>query len=61
MSRKALENFDLMVLLAVLRVGEDTYDVPIVEELFEEATIKPRDLEGIPLGLSSVYMDRTVK
>jgi PadR family transcriptional regulator PadR len=33
MSREALGNFELMVLLAVLRVGEDAYGVPIAREL----------------------------
>jgi PadR family transcriptional regulator PadR len=33
MSREALGNFELMVLLAVLRVGEDAYGVPIALEL----------------------------
>ena len=33
MSREALGNFELMVLLAVLRVGEDAYGVPIASEL----------------------------
>ena len=33
MSREALGNFELMVLLAVLRVGADAYGVPIAREL----------------------------
>jgi PadR family transcriptional regulator PadR len=33
MSRDALGSFELMVLLAVLRVGRDAYGVPIAEEL----------------------------
>jgi DNA-binding PadR family transcriptional regulator len=33
MSREAVGNFELMVLLAVLRVGEDAYGVPIAREL----------------------------
>jgi PadR family transcriptional regulator len=33
MSREGLGNFELMVLLAVLRVGEDAYGVPIAREL----------------------------
>jgi PadR family transcriptional regulator PadR len=33
MSREALGNFELMVLLAILRVGEDAYGVPIAREL----------------------------
>ncbi len=37
MSREALGQFELMVLLAVLRLGEDAYGVPVAEAL-EEAT-----------------------
>src|SRR6476620_2041150 len=33
MSREALGNFELMILLAILRVGEDAYGVPIAEAL----------------------------
>jgi PadR family transcriptional regulator PadR len=33
MSREALGNFELMVLLAILRIGEDAYGVPIAREL----------------------------
>lgn len=33
MSREALGSYELMVLLAVLRVGEDAYGVPIAREL----------------------------
>jgi PadR family transcriptional regulator PadR len=33
MSREGLGNFELMVLLAILRVGEDAYGVPIGREL----------------------------
>jgi DNA-binding PadR family transcriptional regulator len=47
MSREALGNFELMVLLAVLRVGEDAYGVPIAAEL-EAAT-------GRDVLLGSVY------
>jgi PadR family transcriptional regulator, regulatory protein PadR len=36
MSREALGNFELMVLLAVLRVGEDAYGVPIARELADK-------------------------
>ena len=36
MSREALGNFELMVMLAVMRVGEEAYGVPIAQEL--EAT-----------------------
>ncbi len=37
MSREVLGQFELMVLLAVLRLGEDAYGVPVAEAL-EEAT-----------------------
>ena len=47
MSRESLGNFELMVLLAVLRVGDDAYGVPIAEEL--EATT------GRDVLLGSVY------
>ena len=47
MSREALGNFELMVLLAVLRVGEEAYGVPIAREL-EETT-------GREVLLGSVY------
>jgi hypothetical protein len=33
MSREALGNFEMMVLLAVLRVGDDAYGVPIAGAL----------------------------
>lgn len=47
MSREALGNFELMVLLAVLRLGEEAYGVPIAREL-EEAI-------GREVLLGSVY------
>src|SRR6516225_12094579 len=47
MRREALGNFELMVLLAVLRVGEGAYGVPIAREL-EETT-------GRDVLLGSVY------
>ena|SRR5579864_6227576 len=47
MSREALGNFELMVLLAVLRVGEDAYGVPIAREL--------EDTGGREVLLGSVY------
>jgi DNA-binding PadR family transcriptional regulator len=47
MSRETLGNFELMVLLAVLRVGEGAYGVPIAREL-EETT-------GRDVLLGSVY------
>jgi DNA-binding PadR family transcriptional regulator len=37
MSREALGNFELMVLLAILRVGEGAYGVPISEVLEESS------------------------
>jgi DNA-binding PadR family transcriptional regulator len=33
MSRETLGNFELMVLLAILRVGDEAYGVPIAREL----------------------------
>jgi len=47
MSREALGNFELMVLLAILRVGEDAYGVPIAQELEESG--------GKDVLLGSVY------
>jgi len=47
MSRDALGNFELMVLLAVLRVGREAYGVPIAREL--EAS------SGRDVLLGSVY------
>src|SRR5215471_16708342 len=47
MSREALGNFELMVLLAVLRVGDDAYGVPIARELEETS--------GLDVLLGSVY------
>jgi DNA-binding PadR family transcriptional regulator len=47
MSREALGNFELMVLLAMLRVGDDAYGVPIAREL--EAS------SGKDVLLGSVY------
>ena len=47
MSRDALGNFELMVLLAVLRVGDDAYGVPIAHAL-EQAI-------GREVLLGSVY------
>jgi DNA-binding PadR family transcriptional regulator len=38
MSREGLGNFELMVLLAVLRVGDDAYGVPIARELEETSS-----------------------
>ncbi len=47
MSREALGNFELMALLAILRVGEDAYGVPIARELEESS--------GKDVLLGSVY------
>jgi|SRR5437867_2592034 len=47
MSREALGNFELMVLLAILRVGKDAYGVPISEALEKSG--------GKQVLLASVY------
>ena len=47
MSREALGNFELMVVLAVMRVGEGAYGVPIARELVENL--------GRDVLLGSVY------
>jgi DNA-binding PadR family transcriptional regulator len=47
MSREALGNFELMVLLALIRLGDDAYGVPISEAI-EEST-------GREVLLGSVY------
>lgn len=47
MSREALGHFELMVLLAILRVGEEAYGVPIARELEESS--------GKNVLLGSVY------
>src|SRR5215469_13843187 len=47
MSRESLGNFELMVLLAILRVGDDAYGVPIARELEESS--------GKDVLLGSVY------
>ena len=47
MSREALGNFELMVLLAILRVSEDAYGVPIARALEESS--------GKAILLGSVY------
>jgi hypothetical protein len=47
MSREALGNFELMVLLAVLRIGDDAYGVPVARELEEKS--------GRQVLLGSVY------
>jgi DNA-binding PadR family transcriptional regulator len=43
-SRQFLTEFELMILLAILRVGEDAYGVPIAREI--EATAKRRVMLG---------------
>jgi PadR family transcriptional regulator, regulatory protein PadR len=47
MSREALGNFELLVLLAILRVGDEAYGVPIARELEESG--------GKDVLLGSVY------
>src|SRR4051794_37652751 len=47
MSKESLGNFELMVMLAVLRVGEDAYGVPIGREI--------EDTTGRDVLLGSVY------
>ncbi len=47
MSREALGNFELMVLLAILRVRNDAYGVPIAREI--------EDKSGREILLGSVY------
>jgi PadR family transcriptional regulator PadR len=46
-NRNALGQFELMVLLAVMRVGEDAYGVPIAREI--------QDSAGRDVALGSVY------
>ena len=45
--RDHLGNFELMVLLALLRLGEDAYGVPILREIEERG--------GREVALGSVY------
>jgi len=47
MSREGIGNFELMVMLAVLRVGDEAYGVPIGDELSETT--------GREVALASVY------
>lgn len=47
MSRESLGNFELMVLLALVRLGDDAYGVPIAQAL--EATL------GREVAAASVY------
>jgi PadR family transcriptional regulator, regulatory protein PadR len=63
MSREALGNFELMVLLAVLRVGEDAYGVPIAHEL-EDTTGRGTDCGLAPVllrHLSRTSVSRAVR
>jgi DNA-binding PadR family transcriptional regulator len=46
-TRDALSSFELMVMLAIMRVGESAYGVPIAKELETE--------RGRPVSRSSVY------
>ena|SRR5690349_4747498 len=46
MSRESLGHFELLVLLAVLREGEDAYGVPIARAI-EESTRKPVILASV--------------
>jgi PadR family transcriptional regulator, regulatory protein PadR len=51
MSRRAfLSDFELMVLVAVLRVGEDAYGLAITQEI-EEVTGRPVTVAGIYAAL----------
>ena len=52
MSREALGHFELMVMLAVLRVGEHAYGVPVAREL-EETTSR-----NVLLGSVYAALDR---
>lgn len=47
MARRLLTDFELMILLAILRVGEGAYGVPIARELEETG--------GRPVVLGAVY------
>jgi DNA-binding PadR family transcriptional regulator len=47
MSRESLGHFELLVLLALLRVGDDAYGVPIAQAIEESS--------GKPVILASVY------
>jgi PadR family transcriptional regulator PadR len=46
MSRESLGHFELLVLLAILRVGEDAYGVPIAQAI-EQSTSKPVILASV--------------
>jgi DNA-binding PadR family transcriptional regulator len=47
MGRQLLTDFELMILLAIMRVGEGAYGVPIAREIEETG--------GRPVALASVY------
>jgi DNA-binding PadR family transcriptional regulator len=47
MDRQLLTDFELMILLAILRVGDRAYGVPIAREIEETG--------GRPVALASVY------
>jgi len=47
MKRQLLTDFELMILLAILRVGDGAYGVPIAREIEETG--------GRPVALASVY------
>jgi len=47
MERQLLTDFELMILLAILRVGDAAYGVPIAREIEETG--------GRPVALASVY------
>ena len=47
MSRESLGHFELLVLLALLRVGDEAYGVPIAQAIEESS--------GKPVILASVY------
>ena len=55
MTRQHLTDFELMILLAILRVGDEAYGVPIARELEETA--------GRPVLLGAIYaaLDRLEK
>ena len=50
MPERLLTDFELMLLLAVLRVGEDAYGVPIAREL-EQTGGRPTTLAAVYLAL----------
>jgi len=52
MSRQHLTDFELMILLAILRIGDDAYGVPIAREI--EQTAK----RTVMLGATYTCLDR---